>query len=169
MPVPVPRRKIHQRICAGRVLPQHRFHMAQVFDKIPPVGCTDHPQRADAVADGYLVTRLFLIFLPDQVVAGHPHSRQLLFHPAQWQRQRWPLTLQLAGETGHKSAVQYRLRPRHIGDRQDQVARFILDGCRHPVRPIIGQVSIDQVQRDLPGDPAQVFNHSQTQHDGDSP
>src|ERR1700748_970754 len=105
MPVPVPRREVHQGICTQRIQPQQLFHTAQLLDKITPVRRPDDAQRTDAVANRYLVRSLLLIFLPDKIIAAAAGCGQLLLHPTQWQGKSRSLPLQLTRKTRNKSAA----------------------------------------------------------------
>src|SRR6202000_1236422 len=145
------------------------FDETQFFDEIAPLRRADDAEGADAVAYGYLVGGLFLVFGPDEVVAADAHARQLLFHPAEGEGQGWSFALQFAGEGCHEGAAQYRFGPCHVGDGQDEVARLVLDGSGHPFRPVDRQVIVDEVQRYFARYPAEVFDDGETEHDGYGP
>ena len=72
-------------------------------------------------------------------------------------------------EFGDEGAGHRRLRARHVGDHQNQVLRIILGGCRHPVRPIPGQIALVPAGGDARPDPPQILDHRQAQHDRDRP
>jgi hypothetical protein len=159
--------EIHPAIHAAGVAPQGLLDEAQVLDEIPPVQGAEHPQAADAVADGYLVGGLLLVSDWTSCTMVWPDwarrcSIQVRAGPA-------PAPLQAPGQLGHEGADHRRVGAHHVGDHQDQAARVVLDGLDQAVGPGAGQLALDPAGGHPHADAAQVLDHGQPQHDGDRP
>ena len=165
----VPRGEVHQGVHAGRVLAQGPLHAALRLDERAPVGGPEKPQAADAVADRHLVGGLVLVLLLHQLLDGQAVFRQALFDPRERQRQRRALALQAAGELGDERPDHRRVRPRHVGDRQDQALRVLHRDRRHLVGPEVGTVAVHAVGADPGRHAAQVLDEGQPHHDRDGP
>jgi 3',5'-cyclic AMP phosphodiesterase CpdA len=161
--------KIHPAVNIGRIVAQRLIDDAQVLDEIAPFQRTQHPQAADAVADGHLVGSLLLVLRLHQLGDGQARFRQALFDPAQRQGKGRTPSLQAACELGDEGADHRRIRARHVGHHQDQALGILLGGLRHPVRPDIGQVALGPAGADPHRDAAQVLDHGQPQHDRNRP
>ena len=169
MAIAVPRGKVHQGVHAGRVVSKDLFDTASGLDKRPPVSGPEEPQAADAVADRHLVGGLLLVLRLHQVLDRQIVLGQSLFDPRQRQGQRRALALQAAGELGNEGPDHRRLRPRHVGDRQDETLRVFLGDLRHLVGPVVGTVPIRAVGPDPGGNASQILEQRQPQHDRDGP
>ncbi len=161
--------KIHPAVNIGRIVAQRLIDDAQVLDEIAPLQRTQHPQAADAVADGDLHSRLLLVLRLHQLGDGQARFRQALFDPAQRQGKGRTPSLQAACELGDEGADHRRIRARHVGHHQDQALGILLGGLRHPVRPDIGQLALGPAGADPHRDAAQVLDHGQPQHDRNRP
>ena len=62
MPVTVARGKIHPAVYIVSIFRQYLFHDTHAFHKITPISCFYKPDAFDAIANGNLVGRLFLVF-----------------------------------------------------------------------------------------------------------
>ena len=167
--IAVARRKVHPAINTAGVLEQGLLDDTLRLDKFLPIHRTEDTQAADAVADRHLVGGLQLVLGLNQLRDAQTGFRQVLLDPGQRQRQRRPPPLQATDEFGDEGAGHRRLRARHVGDHQNQVLRIILGGCRHPVRPIPGQIALVPASGDARTDPPQILDHRQAQHDRDRP
>ena len=161
--------EIHLRVDAGRVGAQGLLHAAQRLDELAPVHSAEQAQAADAVADSDLAGGLLLALGMHQLFDGLARLGQALLHPGQRHRQRGAPALQTARELGHEGARHLRLRTQHVGDYQDQVGRRL--GCdgQHLVGPDGGPVTLFAAGGNAGGDPAQVFDQCQPQHDRNGP
>ena len=165
----VSRGEVHQGVGAGRVLPQRPLHAALRLDEVAPVGGPEVPQAADAVADRDLVGGLMLVLRLHQVLDRQAVLGQPLFDPGERQGQRRALALQAAGELGDERSHHRRVRPRHVGDRQDEALGVFRRDRRHLVRPVVGAVPVHAIGPDPGGHAAQVLEQGQPQHDRDGP
>jgi hypothetical protein len=87
----------------------------------------------------------------------------------QRQRERRALALQAARELGDIGIGQRRRRARHVGDDRDQLARRLGRDLEHAVGPGAGGVAVDVRDRDPRGDPPQVLDQREPQHDRERP
>ena len=58
MPIVIARGEVHASVDARRVLAQHLLHATHALDELAPIGCREHAQAVDTVADGDLFGRL---------------------------------------------------------------------------------------------------------------
>ena len=161
--------EIHLAVGVAGVAAQRLLDPAHGLDEFAPVHGAEETQAADAVADGDLVGRL----LPDlgldllfdgQAVVGQPGG-----NPLQRERQRRALALQPARQFGHEPAAHGLGRTRHVSHQQDQVARSLLGRLAHLVGPSVGAVALPAVVVDAGGDPAQILDQRDAQHDRNRP
>ncbi len=161
VPVAVSGGKIHPAVHPARIVAQGVLDHAHRFHELAPAHRPQEAETADAVADGYLVGGLLLVFHLNRLFDGQARFGELLLDPGQRQGQGGTLALQAAGQFRHKGARHRWVRPRHVRDHQNQIFRVVLGHRRHLVRPPVGQVSIDSAGGDLGGHAAEILDQRQ--------
>ena len=167
--VAIARRKIHGGINLRRVRPQRLLDQAVGLDEFTPIVRAQKAQTGDAVAHGDLVRRLRLTFGLDQSFGRLSVFGQTVLEPAVREREVRALALQVPGQFAQKRSRQRRIRARHVGQNQHQVARVSFDDFDHSLGPVVGQIAIPTPGRQARGDPAQILDQGQSQHDRDGP
>jgi hypothetical protein len=169
VPVLVAGGEVHPAVEAARILAQLLLHDAHRLDEVAPVHGAQESQAADGVADGDLRARLLLGVGLHQVLDRESRLGQALLDPGERQRESRALSLQAPRELGDERAHHRRVRTRHVGDHQDQVAGIVLGGGDHLVGPCAGAAAVDRAGGDPHRDPPQVLDEGEAQHDRDRP
>ena len=79
------------------------------------------------------------------------------------------MPLQTPRQHRHKRVRQRRIRPRHVGNHQNQAFRVFLGGFAHLIGPGVGLIAFDHADRHPRTDAPQILDQRQTQHDRNGP
>ena len=167
--VVVPRGEVHQRVHASRVLPEGPVDDASRLHEIAPVGGSEEPQAADAVADRNLVGRLLLVLRLHQLLDRERVLRQPLFDPGQRQGERGALPLQATRKLRDERADHRGARPRHVRDHENEALRVLLGDRHHLIGPVVRPVPVHAVGAHPRRHTAEVLQQGEPQHDRDGP
>ncbi len=166
MAVAVAGGKVHATVHVRRITAKGVLDPAHAFNELGPVGRREQPEAPNAVADRDLVSGLVLVLQLNELLDRALRLVQALLQPAHRQGESLALAAQLTGEFRHESAGQRGLVTNHVGQDDDQLARFLL---QHPAGPEVGLVAVPPARGNAPGDPPEALDEGQAKHDRDGP
>ena len=105
----------------------------------------------------------------DQLLDGKSLVREPLLQPGPRQVHRRALAGQALGELRHEGAGQGQGGLRHVGHHDDEVRGVLLRHVLQALDPQVRQVAIVPGDHQPRGDPAQVFDQGQPEHDRNGP
>ena len=169
MAVPVAGRKIHPRVDSGRIGQENLIHDARALDEGAPVPGAEQAQGGDRVADRDLIGRLALALLPHQLLDRKALFGQPLLQPAARHRDGRARPGEPLGEFRDERAGSGELGPRHVRHHDHQQGGLLFRHHLQALRPMIGAVAIAAGEGEPVGDPAQIFDQRQPDHDRHGP
>ena len=95
MAIPVPCLKIHTRINTSRIAIQGSFDQALLRNELGPIVDTQEAKASDTVANGYLLRRLRLTFIENELLGSQSRIGQTMLEPTVNQGKVWILTMQM--------------------------------------------------------------------------
>ncbi len=169
MAIAIASEKIHFPVNPGGVQAQRLIDLAHGLDKLTPVQSAQETQTVDGVTDGDLVGGLVLALELDQLLDGKSLVREPLLEPGPRQVHRRALAGQPLRELRHKSAGQRQGGLCHLGDHHHEVRGILLRHVLQALDPQVSQVAIVPGDHQAGGDPAQVFDQGQPEHNRNGP
>ena len=169
VPVAVSRPEIHEGVDARRVAAEHGLGDAERLDEIPPVDGRQGPHAGNAVAGGDVIGRLRLVLALLDLLDGLPAVGQLLFQPVEREPQGGVDAVDVGDQLGDEGRRQGRVRPHEISQRGDELAGGVPEHLEKSFGPQERRVPLATPPSDALGDPVQVLDERQAQHDRDGP
>ncbi len=157
MPVAVTRREVLVTVNTARVAAKGLFDDTRLLYEQAPVQRVEKAQATEAVADGYLVRGLLLVFGLDELLDRGAGFGQTLFQPRERQSQRGRATLQAAHQLRDEGPGDGRARPSHVRHDEYQRIRIRFGRGDHAVRPGSGKFAVDEPPSDTHADTPQIL------------